>query len=130
MVEVYVDDDMAMVVFPRGQRLRGVAALLIAAKGRPELVQKVTLPEVAYVVPVEVARSAGLIDGSTPSTPAPATQPPQEPSAPPTMGYDDGKPDMDWSRAALEKYAADLGLDGKHYRNKDALLEAIRDAEA
>lgn len=66
---------------------------------------------------------------------------PTEPSAAPTtaeasapveaevvsQGYDDGKPDMDWSRAAIDKYAADLTppLDVSGEKNKELALKAI-----
>lgn len=43
--------------------------------------------------------------------------------------YDDGKPDMDWSRADMNAYAKGLGLDPKQFSNKEKLLEGIRDAD-
>lgn len=133
---VTIEDGVATIVFSGEEsRLAGVAALLAAADD-PKTVQKVTLPEVAYVVAEDVARSAGLVDG-TPAPPpaavtaatgpaAPVTAPAP---APPAPNYDDGKPDLDWSRSALDAYAAKLGLDPKQYRNKDAVLEAVRAAE-
>lgn len=45
-----------------------------------------------------------------------------------TVGYDDGLPDADWSRSALDAYAAGIGLDPKEFKNKPALLAAIRSA--
>lgn len=46
-----------------------------------------------------------------------------------TRSYDDGKPDADWSRAALNKYARGIGVDPSQYSNKSALLSAIRSFE-
>ena len=119
-VVVTVEDGVATVVFPDEQtRLAGVTALLAASED-PKDVQKVTLPQVAYVVPEAVAQTAGVVE-DLPIKPAPA------PAAP---TYDDGKPDMDWSRAAIDAYAIKLGLDPKQYHNKTAVLEAVRAAEA
>lgn len=48
-----------------------------------------------------------------------------------TPTYDDGKPDADWSRAALNSYAVKLGIgDAKGMPNKTAVLDAIRAVEA
>jgi hypothetical protein len=140
-MEVIIEDGMASIVFPsRAARLRGVNDLLRAA-GDPSLVVKVTLPEVAYIVPEAVARSAGFVDVKLPGTPTPApaaaTAPAGAPTGPVTApppipgvgGYDDGKPDMDWSRGALDAYATGLGIDPKQYRNKESVLEAIRSVE-
>ena len=44
-------------------------------------------------------------------------------------GYDDGKPDEDWSRGALNSYASNLGLNAAAMPNKKAVLTAIRAAE-
>lgn len=42
-------------------------------------------------------------------------------------GYDDGLPDGDWSRAALNKWAVEHGIsDPDHLPNKAAVLAAIR----
>lgn len=44
-----------------------------------------------------------------------------------TGSYDDGKPDMDWSRSALNDYATNLGItDAASLPNKQAVLDAIR----
>lgn len=44
--------------------------------------------------------------------------------------YDDGSPDSDWTRAALNNYATDLGIaDAAGLPNKQAVLDAIRAAE-
>lgn len=40
---------------------------------------------------------------------------------------DDGEPDMDWHRDALDEYAAERGVDTTALPNKAAVLEAIRD---
>lgn len=60
-VEVEIVDDEATIAFVdptlRGQ---GLAALLAA--GGPDAVGKVTIPRTAYIVPVDVARAAGLLD--------------------------------------------------------------------
>lgn len=120
-VEVTVEDGQATVVFTDPTlRLRGVGDLLHAAGSDPYLVVKVTQPRIAYVVPEQVARAAGLID-QLPIGPAAVVEP---------HGYDDGKPDMDWSRAAMDEYATKLGLDPKQYHNKPSVLEAIRAAKA
>lgn len=121
-VEVTIEDGVATVVFTDpALRLPGVGALLYAAVD-PFDVQKVTHPDVAYVVPESVARGAGLVDD--------VVIPPATPATPEQHGYDDGKPDMDWSRAAMDEYAVGLGIDPKQHHNKGALLKAIRAAEA
>jgi len=120
-VEVTIEDGVAYVVFTDPSlRARGLGALLAAADN-PHDVGKVTHPELAYVVPLEVARAACLVDWLNGETAPPATAP--------EHSYDDGKPDMDWSRAAMDEYAVGLGLDPKKHHNKGALLKAIRAAE-
>lgn len=60
-VEVEVVDGMATIAFV-DRSLRGLGLTALLAAGGPESVQKVTQPRVAYIVPVEVARAAGLLD--------------------------------------------------------------------
>ncbi len=117
-VEVTIEDGVATIEFlDRGLRGRGVGALLAA--GGPSAVTKVTLPRTAYVVPVSVAAAAGMLDGYTPPKAAPA-------AAPPPKGYDDGLPDMDWSRAAINEYATKVGVASPaDLPNKQAVLDAI-----
>ena len=63
-VEVTVEDDVATVVFANSEaRGEGLNALLKAA-GNSSAVEKVTLPEEAYIVHVEVAKAAGLLASS------------------------------------------------------------------
>lgn len=136
---VTIEDGVATIVFANAsKRLRGIGLLLDVA-GDPQLVKKVTLPELAYIVPEWVAHAAGMVaplpikPPKAPVTvsPVPATEPTVEAAPiPPQRGYDDGKPDMDWSRSAMDTYAANLGLNPRHYHNKTAVLEAIRAAEA
>ena len=120
-VEVDIEDDEATVAFvDRTRKGPGLNALLKV--GGTENVRKVTLPREAYVVPVWVARDAGLTDDA----PAPADvdeTPVNDPNA------DDGLPDMDWSRDALNKYAADHGVDEpEKLSNKGTVLAAIKQA--
>lgn len=112
-VEVDVEDGVATVVFPdlatRGPLLGG----LIAAVG-PENVQKVTRPRVGYRVPESVARAAGVLDEAV--------------DAP---SVDEGKPDKDWSRAALNAYAEKAGVESpEKLGNKQDVLDAIAAKEA
>ena len=61
---------------------------------------------------------ADYAPGSTVSAPTPPA---------PTSTYDDGLPDLDWSRAALNEYAVNLGItDAAALPNKQAVLDAIR----
>ena len=121
-VEVDIEDDEATVAFvDRTRKGPGLNALLKV--GGPENVRKVTLPREAYVVPVWVARDAGL----TEDAPAPADvddTPVNDPNA------DDGLPDMDWSRKAINEYAANVGVvDPEKLGNKQDVIDAIKAAE-
>lgn len=46
------------------------------------------------------------------------------------VNYDDGQPDADWSRKALDDFARGIGLDPGEFKNKQAVLDAIRAAQA
>lgn len=113
-IEVSIEDGVATVEFlDRNLRGRGIGALLAA--GGPASVTKVTLPRLAYMVPASVAKDAGMLDGFPP---------PKKAEAP--KGYDDGLPDMDWSRAAINSYAAEAGVASPaDLPNKQAVLDAI-----
>lgn len=116
-VEVLVADGVAEIDFVDKSKRGPALAKLFEVGTPPEQVTKVTRPRVLYSVPVEYARKAGLIDGSEPA---------EGPSAP--KGYDDGKPDMDWSRKAINEYAAGLKppLDTTGEKNKEDALDAIK----
>lgn len=117
-VNVLVEDDEATIEFV-DQSLRGQGLGKLLKAGGPERVRKVTRPTVAYIVPESVARAAGFIDGEAPAA---------EPA--PSKGYDDGLPDMDWSRKAIDDYAATLtpALDTTGEANKHDALNAITKA--
>jgi hypothetical protein len=120
-VEVLIEDGVAEIVFvDRAKRGPGLTALLAA--GGAESVQKVTRPRSAYRVPEVVARAAGLLDE--------ASAPEHHPEPAPPKGYDDGHPDMDWSRGDINTYATQLGIDAEKLPNKQAVIDAIHDAEA
>ncbi|MCV6982098.1 hypothetical protein H7I53_17935 [Mycolicibacterium pulveris] len=121
-VNVSVEGGVATIDFvDRSQRGVGIGRLLRAA-GDPGLVEKRTGgPRPVYRVPVRVAAKAGMID--RPTRPA-APQPPAAPS----RGYDDGWPDMDWSRRAINEFAGAAmtpPLDVTGEPNKRAALDAI-----
>lgn len=118
-VETTVEDGFATIHFADNEkRGPGLAALLEHTP--PELIDKRTRPRVTYTVPEGNAREAGLLDGSF-DDPGPAGD---------GQGYDDGEPDLDWSRPALDAAAVELGLDPAEYSNKPKLLDAIREAKA
>lgn len=118
-VEVTIEDGEATIEFS-DRRLRGGGLSALLAAGGPGAVTKVTLPRAAYVVPVAVAQAAGMYDGYSQPKPAP------KPAGKPAKGYDDGYPDMDWSRAAINEYAANAGVASPgDLPNKQAVLDAI-----
>ena len=99
---------------------------LIAAYG-PEIIETLTRtgPRRLYRVPEGNAREVGLLDeGLLVSEPVPVAEQSESPN------YDDGKPDADWHRGALDAYATKLGIDTHKLPNKGAVLAAIRAAEA
>jgi hypothetical protein len=133
-VAVEVEDGYATVEF-LDRRLRGVGIGALLAAGGPEAVEKLTRPRTAYRVPESVARAAGLLDepadfdrgGDLPPAAKAVTPKAEKVVGPPSRGYDDGLPDSDWSRAALDNYAAhELGLDTTGMRTKADVLAAIR----
>lgn len=117
-VEVTVEGGSAVIEFVDPSKRGPGLAALFAVGTPPELVEKRTRPSVTYTVPEGNARLAGLLDVGEPAADDDG------------HGYDDGEPDMDWSRPALNKAAEKLGLDPKDYSNKELLLDAIRDAKA
>lgn len=124
-VEVLVEDALATIEFVDNSK-RGVGLAALLKVGGPESVSKVTRPRVAYIVSEGVARAAGMLDES--STPAVDTE---APAADGPKGYDDGYPDADWSRPALNEYATKLGIPDAHkLPNKPAVLKAIADRPA
>lgn len=126
-VSVVIENGFATIDFV-DPKLKGPGLSKLLKVTPPELVMKRTGvgPRAAvYVVPESYARLAGLHDEPAES----AT--PDEPATPEVKhGYDDGKPDGDWSRAALNEYAANLGLDPAEYKNAALILAAIRAKEA
>lgn len=117
-----VEDGFATIDFvDRKQRGPGLSRL-IALYG-PEVIETLTRqgPRRLYRVPEGNAREAGLLDGPDVDV--------QEVIVPVKQTYDDGKPDADWSRPALDEYAVNIGLNPREYHNKGALLKAIRAAE-
>lgn len=117
-VAVGVADGEATIEFlDRDKLSAGLNALLAAAEPDPHVVAYKTSPS-RYVVPEAVARAAGLLDGRAPTKPV---EPPK--------GYDDGQPDMDWSRPAIDEFAARLTppLDTTGEKNKPNALKAIED---
>lgn len=128
-VEVSIEDDTATVVFLKRDLWRVGVGRLLDAAGDPQLVRKVTFPEVAYIVPVWVARAAGFVDepptDHTGATLADGALPTGDfaPAHPPNA------PDMSWSRPELNVYATNLGvLDAEKLPRKQDVLAAINEA--
>lgn len=82
---------------------------------QPKPYEKVSGP------PIAVTRS-----GLHPARPASTVESAPVEKASTAATYDDGKPDMDWSRSDMDAYAEGLGLDPKKFSNKEKLLAAIR----
>lgn len=121
-VSVLVADGVATIDFVDGSKRGPGLGRLFAVGTPPELVRKLTRsgPRPVYQVPVAYAQKAGLLDE--------AAAPPEKPVAV-SQGYDDGEPDMDWSRAALNEAATKAGVvDADKLPNKEAVLAAYRDA--
>ena len=118
-----IEDGFAIVDFvdpsKRGPGLRRLIELY-----GPEVIETLTRtgPRRLYRIPEGNASAAGLLD-------APVEAPPVEYEAPVTgPNYDDGFPDADWHRGALNEYAAKLGIENPtKLPNKAAVLKAIND---
>lgn len=124
-VAVSVEDGVATVEFvDRSKAEAGLRALLAAAEPDPHVVDYRTSPS-RYVVPEGVARKAGLLD-----EPNQAAGDEEKAPAEPPKGYDDGKPDMDWSRKDIDDYAGTLNppLDVTGEKNKELAIAAIEEA--
>lgn len=124
-VEVLVEDGFAIIDFT-DQALRGRGLAKLLERTPPEFIEKLTRghgPRPVYRVPEGNAREAGLLDDSGPVDEL------AEPDPVP-KGYDDGQPDMDWSRKDIDDYAAKLtpSLDTTGEPNKQAALAAIASA--
>ncbi|CAA0134555.1 Uncharacterised protein [Mycolicibacterium vanbaalenii] len=112
-VESVVEDGVATIEFV-DPSVRGVGLARLLEHAPADQVSKVTRPRVAYIVPEEFARAAGLLDAA--AEPVVAQQ------------WPDGDPDDDWKRPELDAYAAAHGLDPGEYGNKAELLAAIKAA--
>ena len=131
-VEVVVEDGVAAIEFVDSS-LRGVGLAALFEHAPADQVAKVTRPAVRYFVPVEYARAAGLLDEAVPAATVAADEP--ETETKPVKGYDDGFPDMDWSRKAIDDYAAALAepvgpLDTTGLPKKQDAIDAIKAAVA
>lgn len=121
-VEVSIEDDTATVVFRDRTRWLANLGRLLGAADDPQQVRKVTFPEVAYIVPVEVARAAGFVD----EPPRDHTGVTAEQGALPAGDTAPAGPDMTWSRPDLNTFAARLGVaDAGKMRTKQEVLAAI-----
>lgn len=151
-VDVAVEGGFATIEFvDKTRRGPGLAALL--AVGGPELIEKVTRPRLAYIVPEGNARAAGLLDspyatgGAVPAaadgtwtelaaedTGGPYTILPEienpDGTTPlePVKAWPAGEPADDWRRDELDAYAAAHGIDTLELPNKAAALAAIQEA--
>ena len=125
-IAVSVEDGVATVEFVdsslRGTSLADLFVAVEAAGLDPGVVVKRTRP-LSYSAPESVVRAAGLLDDDT--TPVKADEPVEEK---PT--YDDGLPDMDWSRKAIDDFASKLepALDTTDEKNKPDAIDAIKNA--
>lgn len=120
-IAVIIEDGFAVIDFVDPAQ-RGPGLQRIIEKFGPEIIETMTRsgPRRLYRIPEGNAREAGLLDeGSWETSPAP-------PAA--TLTYDDGLPDMDWHRTAMDEYAASRGLDTTQLPNKATVLDAIREA--
>ena len=115
-----VEDGFATIDFvDPAQRGPGLSRL-IALYGA-EVIETLTRtgPRRLYRVPEGNAREAGLLDTAARPAPLPVEG----------TNYDDGKPDADWHRAALDAYAVAVGIpNAARLPNKHAVLDAIRAA--
>lgn len=115
-VDVTVVDGFASIEFVDSEK-RGPGLKKLLEHTPAELIEKRTRPRVTYTVPEGNAREAGLLDDGA-----------DVDTADDGKGYDDGKPDMDWSRKAIDDYAAELTppLDTTGEANKHDALDAIK----
>ena len=124
-IAVSVEDGVATVEFVdsslRGTSLADLFVAVEAAGLDPGVVVKRTRP-LSYSAPESVVRAAGLLDDGT----APVDEPVEDEK--PT--YDDGLPDMDWSRKAIDDFASKLepALDTTDEKNKPDAIDAIKNA--
>lgn len=123
-VEVLVEDGIASIEFV-DPSLRGVGLTELFKHAPADQVHRLSRPSVHYRVPVEYARAAGLLDEAAIGESDDADEGAQ--------GYDDGFPDMDWKRDAIDKFAAELEppagpLDTTGEPNKPAAIAAIKKA--
>jgi hypothetical protein len=94
---------------PVGRRVpTGQATVASVITDTPVLSQQQTDPESAPLVPL-------------PESPVIESE---------SITYDDGFPDADWTRKALDGYALARGIDAKSLPNKQAVLDAINAAKA
>lgn len=115
-VVVEVEDGFAVIDFV-DRKKRGPGLRKLVERYGPEVIETLTRtgPRRMYRVPEGNAREVGLID-----------IPPPAPAAAPVT-YDDGFPDADWHRAALDEYAKKIGvISADKLPNKAAVLSAIR----
>ena len=123
-IAVSVEDGVATVEFVdsslRGTSLADLFVAVEAAGLDPGVVVKRTRP-LSYSAPESVVRAAGLLDDGT----APVEEPVKD-----AKGYDDGLPDMDWSRKAIDDFASKLepALDTTDEKNKPDAIDAIKNA--
>lgn len=116
-VDVIVDDGEATIEFVDQSKRGPGLAELFKHVADPADVEKRTRPN-RYVVPESAARAAGLLDDSAESEPDVAEKP----------TYDDGVPDDDWRRDAINDWASKtLKLDVSGLPNKGEALTAIKD---
>lgn len=155
-VDVVVEDGFAAIEFV-DPSLRGPGlGKLLAVGTPPELIEKVTRPRLAYIVPEGDARVAGLLDeadvqdaivgtvhvpvgvavpDATFAEGGPISADEDLPTL--TSGEDvlpkawpDGEPSDSWKRPELDTYATSKGLDTRELPNKDEVLAAIEAKEA
>jgi hypothetical protein len=135
-IAVEIEDGYATIEFLT-PRLRGIGLGALLAVGGPQSIEKRTRPRTTYTVPEAVARAAGLLDepnfdkgGELPAAVTAAATKAEPVVSRPSRGYDDGLPDMDWSRSSLDTYAREkLGIDPSGLRTKADVLAAIRAAQ-
>ncbi|WP_166905924.1 hypothetical protein [Mycobacterium sp. DL440] len=133
-VDVAVEDGFATIEFV-DPSLRGPGlGKLLEVGTPPELIEKVTRPRLAYIVPEGNARLAGLLDeapkfASGGPIPADADLPEALPDTGHTVpaSWPDSEPDDGWKRAELDAYAAAHGIDTRELPNKTAALAAIQE---
>lgn len=116
-IETTVEDGYATIDFIDPTK-RGPGLQKLVNNYGPEVIETLTRtgPRRLYRVPEGNAREVGLLD--SPAEAVPVTSP----------NYDDGFPDSDWNRGALNDYAKKVGIaDADKLPNKAAVLAAIRE---